>query len=256
MKITFIGLSCFLIENEKGFRILVDPFNDSDEWRLGPFFPKTFNNKPFGTNVLLISEPDADHAHAPGGWLQNGPPTKVNENPFPNLNLKGTLIYEYHGDVNIAWHYTVDGIRLAHFADNAHILTESQLMEIGNPDIIFLCPPKTDREEALEVTRKNIKLLNPKLIVWAHHITPENLPSSQNAENLRPYFIKYFKEKALRHKYYRDKNSFIEFSYMLENAYKLNPEYNGIIVDDYKIELNKKDLLLQKAVLFRKMYSL
>jgi L-ascorbate metabolism protein UlaG (beta-lactamase superfamily) len=42
MTITYIGLSCFLIENKQGYRILVDPFNDSPEWILGPKFPKEF----------------------------------------------------------------------------------------------------------------------------------------------------------------------------------------------------------------------
>jgi len=36
MKITYFGLSSFLIENDKGYRVLVDPFNDSPEWTLGP----------------------------------------------------------------------------------------------------------------------------------------------------------------------------------------------------------------------------
>ncbi len=34
MKIHYVGLSCFLIENHKGFRILVDPFDDAPELML------------------------------------------------------------------------------------------------------------------------------------------------------------------------------------------------------------------------------
>ena len=87
MKITFVGLSCFVIENDAGFRICVDPFNDSPEWTLGPVFPKQFNNQPFGANIVLMTEPDADHANAPGDWLYHAPRTKPNSNPFPGLNL-------------------------------------------------------------------------------------------------------------------------------------------------------------------------
>ena len=74
MRITYIGLSCFMIENNAGFRILVDPFNNAPEWSLGLEFPAEFNGQPFGANIVLMTEPDADHAYAPGDWLQNAPP--------------------------------------------------------------------------------------------------------------------------------------------------------------------------------------
>lgn len=89
MKINFIGLSCFIIENNRGFRILVDPFNNAPEWSLGPKFPNKFRGRPLGANIVLMSEPDADHAYAPGGWLQAAPKTRPNEKAFPDLNLRG-----------------------------------------------------------------------------------------------------------------------------------------------------------------------
>ncbi len=62
MKIHFIGLSSFLIENNSSYRILIDPFNNAPEWSLGLSFPDTFDGKPLGANIVLMSEPDADHA--------------------------------------------------------------------------------------------------------------------------------------------------------------------------------------------------
>lgn len=259
MKIYYIGLSCFLIENENGFLILVDPFNDAPEWILGPSFPKEFQGKPFGANIVLMSEPDADHAYAPGNWLQNAPKTKPNSNPFPNLDLRGTVVYEYNGDVNVAWHYTVDGLRLAHFGDNSHILTKEQLNEIGAPDIIFMSPPKTEDKKALEVTRKNIELLKPKIVIWAHHITPKNLPKDDNTENLRKFFVDYFKNNASTNVGYKDEKSFMELCYILENAIELNKEYSGIVVDEPLLKID--DELLSKSknkpvsILFKSMLA-
>jgi hypothetical protein len=103
MTITYVGLSCFLIENKHGYRIVVDPFNDSSEWTLGPSFPREFKGKPFGANIVLMSEPDADHAYAPGDWLESAPETKPNSNPFPGLDLRGTVVYEWNGDLNVAY---------------------------------------------------------------------------------------------------------------------------------------------------------
>ncbi len=259
MKIYYIGLSCFLIENEKGFRLLVDPFNDAPEWILGPHFPKEFQGKLFGANIVLMSEPDADHAYAPGDWLQNAPSTKPNSNPFPNLDLRGTVVYEYNGDVNIAWHYTIDGLRLAHFGDNSHILTKEQLKEIGTPDIIFMSPPKTENRQALDVTKKNIKLLKSKLIIWSHHIAPQNLPEDDNTENLRKFFANYFKNNASTNKGYKGEKSFMELCFILENASILNKEYSGVTAKEPFIEINDKHLIKAKnkpvSILFRSMYA-
>jgi len=244
MKIHYIGLSSFLIENQQGFRILVDPFNDSIEWTLGPNFPKEFLGKPFGANLVLMSEPDADHSYAPGGWLQHAPETKPNSNPFPNLDLRGTVVYEYNGDLNIAWHYTMDGLRLAHFADNAHLLTNEQLNEIGTPDIIFIAPPKTENREANAIVRKNIALLKPKIIFWAHHLAPKNLPREEDPKILQKFFVQYFKDNARTNKGYNGDTAFLNLCYVLENAFILNKEYSGMVLSETSIEIND-DVLAQ-----------
>ena len=206
-----------------------------------------------------MSEPDADHAYAPGDWLPNAPATKPGSNPFPNLNLRGTVVHEYNGDVNIAWHYTVDGLRLAHFADHAHILTNEQLNEIGTPDIIFVSPPKTENKEANEVIRKNIELLKPKIIFWAHHLAPKNLPKENDPETLRKFFVTYFKDNASTNKGYSGEKSFLELCFVLENAIILNKEYSGVMLDESLLEINDKILEQAKngsvSFLFRSMLA-
>ncbi len=258
MKITFIGLSSFLIENEKGFRVLIDPFNPAPEWTLGASFPSTFRGKPFGANIVLMSEPDADHAYAPGDWLQHAPRTKPNDNPFPNFNLRGTVVYEHNGDLNIAWHYTVDGIRLAHFADNSHVLTADQLSEIGQPDIVFMAPPKADGAKlpgSLNVIRKNIEIVKPKIVIWTHHLAPKGLP--EPGANLRDFFSAYFKQHASTNAGYKDETSFMELCYCLENAMELEKDFRhehaeeaSIVIDQTSLERAEERPI---AILFRAM---
>lgn len=263
MKINYIGLSSFLIENDQGYRILIDPFNDAPEWSLGISFPKTWDDKPFGTNLVLMSEPDSDHAYAPGGWLDNAPETKPNSNPFPDLNVRGTVIYEWNGDLNIAWQYTVDGIRLLHLADNAHLLTTEQLQEIGHPDIVFISPPKPKVEdgidEDLEFVRLNIEALAPKMVIWAHYIVPPNLPDTENIDTRRAFFRQFFKENAYMSKGYTGEDSFMELGYVLENAEVLNKEYNGISLNETSLTVNLEEIQqitdAPKAILFKKMIA-
>ena len=258
MKITFIGLSCFMIENEAGFRICVDPFNDSPEWTLGPVFPKQFNGKPFGANIVLMSESDADHANAPGDWLYHAPSTKPNSNPFPYLNLHGTVVYEWNGDINIAYSYTVDGIKLLHLADNAHILTKAQIKEMGRPYILFVSPSKVKLDGKDDATViKNISLLKPKVVIWSHHIAPRDLPNTENVSELRKYFAGYFKANASSNKNYKNESSFMELCYVFENAINLNKKYKGVIINKPTLDIDKDFLKVikgkPKSVLFQKM---
>ncbi|MDD5437743.1 MAG: MBL fold metallo-hydrolase [Patescibacteria group bacterium] len=259
MKIHFLGLSAFLIENKKGFRVLVDPFNDAPEWSLGPKFPKKFKGKALGANLVLMTEPDADHAYAPGNLLHNAPKTKPNSNPFPDLNLRGTVVYEYNGDLNVAWHYTIDGLRLAHFGDNSYVFTKEQLKEIGHPDIIFISPPKVDNKAVLDLTRKNIEQLKPKVVIWAHHLAPKKLPKANDVAALRKFFVKYFKDNASTSKGYTGEKSFMELCYILEHAIELNKEYSGITLNKPFLEINEKSIKQIKnrplCVLFRSMLS-
>lgn len=262
MKITFIGLSCFLIENEKGFRILVDPFNPSPEWILGPTFPQEFDSKPFGANIVLMTEPDSDHAYAPGGWLQNAPATKPGSNPFPDLDLRGTVVYEWNGDLNVAYHYTVDGIRLAHFGDNAHLFTDDQLKEIGHPDVVFMAAPKAEGEKlpnSLQTVRKNIALLKPKIVIWAHHLAPKGMPEGNDSAALRKFFQSYFKKNASMSKMYDGDGSFLELCYCLENAMELSKDFLFEELHGHSLKIDKEyvDRGLQRpvAILFRSMLA-
>lgn len=258
MRIHFIGLSSFLIENEQGFRILIDPFNNAPEWSLGLSFPDTFEEKPLGANIVLMSEPDADHAYAPGDWLEKAPSTKPNSDPFPALNLRGTVIYEWNGDLNIAWHYTVDGFRLAHLADNAHLLTEQQLQEIGKPDILFISASKAQGNEDGEIVRKNIETIAPKIVIWTHHIVPPNMPDTENVDELRGFFQQFFKKNASMSKHYNGEDSFIELCYILENAIAHNKEYNGTVLEDTRFSIDLEELQTietTKSILFKRMLA-
>ena len=247
-------MSCFLIENDEGYRVVVDPYNDAPEWALGPKFPKTFKGKPFGANLVLMSEPDADHAYAPGGWLQTAPQTGVNSDPFPRLGLKGTVIYEWNGDLNIAWSYTIDGVRLAHFGDNAHKLTKRQLKEIGKVDIIFMSAPKVKSETSLDNVRWNIRALKPKLVIWAHHIAPEKMPGFVDEKKLRNFFARYFKKNASTNSSYDGNTSFMELATILQNANDLNREYSGKTLKRTSFTIDRKTLPRKTtSLLFLKM---
>lgn len=186
MKITFIGLSCFLIENDQGDKLLIDPYNDSPEFYLGLRFPTDIK-----ADLFLVSHPDEDHSYLKSEWIHkrrasNEHDTSDGVSLFPHLDLKGTLVKEWNGDLNIAWSFTIDGIRFLHLADNSHLLVEDQLKEIGPVDIVFISPPKREGTFHLE----NIKLLHPKIVIPSHYIPPSDLSENASRNEVEAYIEK------------------------------------------------------------------
>ncbi len=166
MKITFIGLSCFLVENAKGDRLLLEPYYGDSEFGLGLRFPDDIQ-----ADVFLVSHPDEDHSYLRHSMLRqrnssNEHDDNLDFDLFPDFNLRGTFVREWNGDICIAFSFTIDGIRCMHLADNAHLLTERQLKEIGDVDIVFATMPKGDLTVAIDV----IKQLNPKIAIPSHYI--------------------------------------------------------------------------------------
>lgn len=233
MRVTFVGLSCFVVENATGHRLVLDPFNDAPDLSLGVRFPERLDGAPFGANLVLMSEPDADHSRAPGPWLRDAPVrTAPGEDAFPGFDVRGTIIHEWDGDLNIAWHCTVDGLRLLHLADLAHVLTPAQLAELGRPDVVFHPGPKVAPETpegvaALGIARANITALRPRLVVWSHHLAPPDVPAGRDPAVLRPYFVEFFRAHAATSQYYREPESFIQLCHVLEGAALLTAEAGG-----------------------------
>lgn len=168
MKITFVGLSCFFLESSSGSKLLLDPYKDSPKHSLGINFPSNLH-----ADLFLVSHPDDDHSYLTAKMIykrRDSSQTGKNPNLFPNLNLKGTLVHEFNGDLNIAFSFTIDDIRFLHLADNSHVLTHSQIQEIGPVDIIFISPPKIPNQDT---HIQNIKLLKPKIAILSHYIPPK-----------------------------------------------------------------------------------
>lgn len=171
MKISFLGLSCFLIESQNGSRVLVDPYNDTPEFSLGLKLPEDLQ-----ADIFLVSHPDEDHSMLKSKWTR-----KDFRAEFPNINIKGTLVREFHGDLNIAFSYTIDGMRLLHLADNAWQLTGEQLKEIGKIDILFISPPKLiSGDQHIQ----NIKALSSKAVILSHHIPPLQIGDTATREEI------------------------------------------------------------------------
>lgn len=235
MKLTFIGLSCFLIEDKKGGRLLIDPFDDTPRWTLGLTLPKKLH-----ADIFLASHADADHSYLDERFVErkqrNDKKHETDINIFPDLNLRGTLVKEWNGDLCIAYHFTVDAFRCLHLADNSHQLTKNQIKELGQVDILFLPMPKS-KSENIDVELTIIEDLKPKIVIPSHTI-PLSLKTVR-----RGYKVIYEKISKKMGAHNKNPNineySFGIFSYMLLAANNLTKHFETKEITSSNVEIKK-----------------
>ena len=166
MKVTWLGHSCFLLQGEEGITILLDPFFEDS---VGYPLPK------LKADMVMISHDHTDHNNASAG----GSNSQVIFGPgeYSRLGLEIRGIRSFHDQKkgrlrgeNTIFCFQLDGIRICHLGDLGHILSPSQISEIGPVDLLFLPVGgryTIDAKGADEVMRQ----IHPALVVPMHYRT-------------------------------------------------------------------------------------
>ena len=155
MKLTWLGHSCFLIE-EAGFTIAVDPFRGVRGYR----------DSECEANFVVCSHQHGDHNAVD---LVKMTPAKV-PNPF---YIKE--IHCFHDEArgskrgpNVIRVFCANGVRVAHLGDLGHVLSPEQAAEVGRLDAVLIPVGghfTIDAKEAAEVVRQ----LAPKAVIPMHY---------------------------------------------------------------------------------------
>jgi L-ascorbate metabolism protein UlaG (beta-lactamase superfamily) len=165
MKITWLGHSCFLLEDSKGITLLTDPFDSTLGYEV-------YKGNP---NIVTISHNHFDHNYIKE---LNGECEIVDNLGTYNLNdiyIKGTPSYHdknkglKRGD-NIIYTFRMDKYSLCHLGDLGHSLSSNDIEAIGDVDILFIPVGGNftiDGKEASEITKK----INPKIVFPMHYKT-------------------------------------------------------------------------------------
>lgn len=133
MDIIYLGHSSFRIKG-KGMTIVTDPY---DSAKVGLKYPKV------EANIVTISHDHADHNFP--SQIEGSP--KIISGPG-EYEIGGVSIFgipSYHDDKqgqergqNTIYSLTVDSINLCHLGDLGHKLSQDQIEQIGNIDILFV----------------------------------------------------------------------------------------------------------------------
>ena len=163
MKITYLGHSCFIIENQAGLRIITDPYT-----KVGYELPQGLK-----ADIALIS-----HGHFDHNYIAAIEDTPIVVDQVGESCVKGVAITGEHswhdprqgalrGD-NIVFKFVVDGVTFCHFGDLGEEYSEEMAKKIIGADVWLLPVGGTytiDAAQALEYIQK----MKPKAVIPMHY---------------------------------------------------------------------------------------
>lgn|GEM_PF-38251 len=163
MKIKWLGHSAFLITGNDGTRVITDPYGQYNGLNYAPISESA--------EIEIVSHQHGDHC---GGNVGGNPQVidKTGNTTASGIEFKG--IASYHdqsggterGD-NIIFCFTIDGIKTCHLGDLGHLLSDEQVQEIGEVDILLIPVGgffTIDASEATQICDQ----IKPKVIIPMH----------------------------------------------------------------------------------------
>lgn len=162
MEITYLGHSSFRLKG-KIATIVTDPFDAS----VGFKFPK------IDASIVTVSHSHGDHNNASAiacdPKIVNGP----GEYEIKGVSILG--IHSYHDNkqgvergTNTIYVITLDNINICHLGDLGHKLSEDQVGEIGNVDILLI-PVGGVYSLNPSVASEIVSELEPKIVIPMHY---------------------------------------------------------------------------------------
>jgi len=166
MDIKYLGHSSFKLSS-KSISVITDPFDNS----IGIKFPSE------SATIVTVSHQHSDHNNSDAvkdvKKIVSGP----GEYEIEGVSIIG--LASYHDDkkgeergTNTIYVYEMEELRLAHLGDIGHKLSEKQVEELGDIDILMLPVGGTytiDAKTAVEV----VQSIEPEIIIPMHYNSPE-----------------------------------------------------------------------------------
>jgi len=172
--LTWLGHPTFILKTSSGLTALLDPMATTMGYSLTPIS---------GVDLVTVSHEHADHNNVA---LATGSPTILrglagNDWAKIDQTIKGVrvrTVATYHDDSqgsargkNAVFVFDLDGLRIAHLGDLGHKLSDDQVKQIGQVDVVMIPVGgffTLDGKGAAEV----IGQLKPKIAIPMHYATP------------------------------------------------------------------------------------
>ncbi|TET18458.1 MAG: MBL fold metallo-hydrolase [Dehalococcoidia bacterium] len=169
MKIKWLGHAAFVITAEDGKRIMTDPY-EPGAYGLG------YGRIEDAADIVVVShQQHEDHNYAKA--VKGSPQlvTGSGSQKAKGIEFKG--VASFHDDSggkqrgpNTIFCFTVDGIRICHLGDLGHRLSDEQVSEVGQVDILLVPTgggPTIDPAGATHVCEQ----IKPRVVIPMHYKT-------------------------------------------------------------------------------------
>ena len=165
MLLKWYGQSCFTLESQAGYRILMDPYGQLLGYRL----------PPLQADLVAVTHNHRDHNRVD---VVSGNYQLVNQ-AAPYSFDEGRLygVETFHDNQggrergnNLVYVVEMDGLRVCHCGDLGHRLTEEQLKQIGPVDILLI-PVGGTRTLGAEDACYVMEQLQPTITIPMHYWT-------------------------------------------------------------------------------------
>jgi len=168
MKVKWLGHAAFLITSDEGTKIVTDPYQSGQ-------FGLDYGKIEDAADIVVVSHDHADHNYVKG---VPGSPQVVKgtgRQQAKGIEFKG--IASYHDDSgggqrgpNDIFCFTVNGVRVCHLGDLGHMLSEQQLAEIGEVDVL-LTPMAGNFTIDAATASRTVERIKPRVVIPMHFKT-------------------------------------------------------------------------------------
>ncbi len=170
MIISWLGHSCFKIilkYNNQDLMIITDPYDKS----IGLRVPK------MAADVVTISHQHEDHnnAKAVSGNLSDMPFVIDQAGEYEIKGIAVSTIKTWHDNKqgedrgeNIIYRFDIEGLSVVHLGDLGHILSDEQLEQIGNVDILMIPVGGIYTLNAASAS-KVVRQIEPRIVIPMHY---------------------------------------------------------------------------------------
>ncbi len=206
MIIFYLGHSCFKIQTDVGI-VLIDPFSD----KIGFKMPQE------KVNLITISHDHEDHNNWQSGRFVDQKKIILShpgEYEVNNISVFGYDSYhdEQKGAVrgkNVIFNFFVDGLNICHLGDLGEILSEKQIEELGEIDVLMVPIGggfTLDVKKALELVNK----IEPRIFIPMHYYQDGLSDNFKQLQTLKDLVNEYGMEPAPVKRILIDKNKLPE----------------------------------------------
>ena len=163
MKIKWLGHASFLITTDKHTRIITDPYGKYDGLNYAPIDETA--------DIVLVSHQHGDHC----GGKVGGKPQQIDKTggtTAKGIEFRGIASqHDQSGGKergsNIIFCFAADGLNICHMGDLGHLLSDQQVQEIGEVDIVMIPVGGFFTIDAIEATQV-CDQIKPKIIIPMH----------------------------------------------------------------------------------------